>query len=917
MKAHPKPIRALTVASVLAPLAIAFLAMIAAYAGLPRSAGFDVAWTFAALGALAGMVHARGRAQHANRVRWTLWAIAAGCWLVGQLGWDLFGVIGFPSSPNVADFGWYGFALLVMASMLRLPRSPRAVRVVFAFESLPLIAAAVALSLAMEWSRAGASGLALAPKLAAIAYPVLYISAAVLTLQATASGCLRGMRSTSLRLVLAGLAAQALAFSLWTSQLLQGTYSPGHSILDPLWVLGLTAIGIGGLLAAVKPEPEARFQEPDSKGVVLPAGMFMVLLVALVTSRLIDAPAGETITLEAGLMFCGAALIARSALLGRHAHVLLSRERVAMAQLAQRESELAKLNQQLVEDSRRDALTGIGNRRALADDLPLLEALHRDGQEMFALALCDVDHFKSYNDKIGHLAGDQALRMIASIARGALRESDAAYRFGGEELLLVLRNVSESEATRVAERVRAAVARAALPHPDGEDGVLTVSIGVACADEDPGQLLARADAALYQAKRLGRNRVISSDHAGPAPTPAWQRTQTSEDPVPRQLRSMLAVSRAAAAREAGPMPVLEALAEAIHTELSFQVVAVNLREGSGDTFRVVLVLGDQEARSALLGTTNSLAEWEGLLAVGDTVHGAAWLAAGSYDYEMEGPVWTPPEVASLFPDAWHPEDMLLLPLRASSGELLGIVSVDQPVLGRRPSEAEIGVLMAVVDHAGLALDQAQREEQAITQQSDELRLAAVMLLAETLDLRDPSTALHSTTVGQFARATARQLGLGPDHVLRVHAAGVLHDLGKLGIADAILYKPGPLDDSEWREMKRHPDLGARILEHAGMHDIASWVRAHHERVDGGGYPAGLSGDQISLEARILAVADAYEAMITDRPYRAGMLSELARAELRRCAGTQFDAHVVDAFLRAVPVSPAAYPSQTSARVAAL
>ncbi len=916
MEVHTKPIRALTLASVLAPLAIAFLAMVAAYAGLPRSASFDVAWTFAAVGALAGVVHARGRAQTANRARWTLWAIAAACWLIGQLGWDVFGVIGFPSSPNVADFGWYAFALLVMASMLRLPRSPRAVQVVFAFESLPLIAAAVALSLAMEWSRAGASELALAPKLAAIAYPVLYISAAVLTLQAMASGSLRGLRTMSLRLVLVGLGAQALAFSLWTSQLLQGTYSPGHTLLDPLWVLGLTAIGIGGVLAARTPEPVARFEEPSSKGIVLPAGMFLVLLVALVTSRLIDAPAGETITLEAGLMFCGAALIARSALLGRYMHVSLSRERAAMAQLAERESELAKLNHQLIEDSRRDPLTGIGNRRALADDLPLLEAIHRDRTETFAFALCDVDHFKSYNDRIGHLAGDQALRMIASIARGALRESDAAYRFGGEELLLVLRDVSDAEAVQVAERVRFAVERAAFVHPEGEDGVLTVSIGVACSDEDPGQLLSMADAALYQAKHLGRNRVISSSESDSTPTPIWQRPQTTEEPVARHLRSMLAVSRAAAERE-GPMPVLEALAEAIHTELSFQVVAVNLREECGDLFHVVLVLGDHEARCALLGSTNTLAEWEGLFAAGENVHGAAWLPAGSYDYEMEGAVWTPPEVASLFPDAWHPEDMLLLPLRASTGELLGIVSVDQPVLGRRPSEAEIGVLTAVVAHAGLALDQTHREEQAIRDQSDELRLAAVMLLAETLDLRDPSTALHSTTVGRFARETALALGLPPDHVARVHAAGVLHDLGKLGIADAILHKPGPLDDGEWREMRRHPEIGARILEHAGMYDIADWVRAHHERVDGEGYPAGLRGSEISLEARVLAVADAYEAMITDRPYRPGMASELARAELRRCAGTQFDARVVDAFLGAVPVVPQAYDGHATAKVAAL
>jgi HD-GYP domain-containing protein (c-di-GMP phosphodiesterase class II) len=143
---------------------------------------------------------------------------------------------------------------------------------------------------------------------------------------------------------------------------------------------------------------------------------------------------------------------------------------------------------------------------------------------------------------------------------------------------------------------------------------------------------------------------------------------------------------------------------------------------------------------------------------------------------------------------------------------------------------------------------------------------------------------------------------------RLHAAGVLHDLGKLGIADAILHKPGPLDDAEWREMRRHPEIGARILEHAGLRDIAGWVRAHHERLDGRGYPGALLADDIPLEARVLAVADAYEAMIADRPYRSAMPAAEAVEELRRCAGSQFDPEVVDAFLRALAPVTAAPPA---------
>jgi diguanylate cyclase (GGDEF)-like protein/putative nucleotidyltransferase with HDIG domain len=176
------------------------------------------------------------------------------------------------------------------------------------------------------------------------------------------------------------------------------------------------------------------------------------------------------------------------------------------------------------------------------------------------------------------------------------------------------------------------------------------------------------------------------------------------------------------------------------------------------------------------------------------------------------------------------------------------------------------------------------------------QLAAAMLLAETLDLRDVGTARHSETVGRYAEQIARALRWDIGRVERVRAAGILHDIGKLGISDATLHKPGRLSPEEWDEMRRHPELGARILEHANLHDIASWVLAHHERVDGTGYPRRLAGAQIPPEARILAVADAYEAMTADRPYRRALGHAEARAELERCVGTQFDADVVAAFL---------------------
>jgi diguanylate cyclase (GGDEF)-like protein/putative nucleotidyltransferase with HDIG domain len=198
----------------------------------------------------------------------------------------------------------------------------------------------------------------------------------------------------------------------------------------------------------------------------------------------------------------------------------------------------------------------------------------------------------------------------------------------------------------------------------------------------------------------------------------------------------------------------------------------------------------------------------------------------------------------------------------------------------------------MVFEPGWALVRSQRTHEA--QAHHEGYLRAVLALAEAVDARDASTLEHSRTVAEYAAATAVELGL--DDVEEVRVAGLLHDVGKVGVPDAVLRKEGPLDAEEWAEMRRHPEIGARILAHPQLDAVREWVLRHHERPDGGGYPGGLAGAAIPLEARILSVADAYEAMTADRPYRRALRAEEARAEIVRARGTQFDARVVDAFL---------------------
>ncbi len=165
-----------------------------------------------------------------------------------------------------------------------------------------------------------------------------------------------------------------------------------------------------------------------------------------------------------------------------------------------------------------------------------------------------------------------------------------------------------------------------------------------------------------------------------------------------------------------------------------------------------------------------------------------------------------------------------------------------------------------------------------------------------IDASQLHTRDHSENVASYAVAIGQALGLDPDRIVRVRRAAFLHDVGKVAVPNAILAKPGSLTAEEFAEIRLHPSVGATMLHHAGLHDEARWVRAHHERFDGAGYPDGLGADEIPLEARIIFVADAFEAMTSDRPYRPGMPVPQALAELRRCAGAQFAPQVVEAFV---------------------
>jgi len=210
------------------------------------------------------------------------------------------------------------------------------------------------------------------------------------------------------------------------------------------------------------------------------------------------------------------------------------------------------------------------------------------------------------------------------------------------------------------------------------------------------------------------------------------------------------------------------------------------------------------------------------------------------------------------------------------------------------------MLPKLQDEAMQALEQVNHElteaNQAIGQLNEEL----FMTLAKVFDARDPYVGGHAAQVAAYAVAIATELGLPPRQVEAVRQSAYLHDIGKIAIPEALLHKPGRLTDAEYTFLKKHTDIGANfIVTSQGLRHLAPFIRHHHERWDGQGYPAGLAGEAIPLEARILNVCDSVEAMASDRPYHRGMSAEEIVAELRCGGGTQFDPVIAEIFIRIV------------------
>ena len=252
-------------------------------------------------------------------------------------------------------------------------------------------------------------------------------------------------------------------------------------------------------------------------------------------------------------------------------------------------------------------------------------------------------------------------------------------------------------------------------------------------------------------------------------------------------------------------------------------------------------------------------------------------------------------------------DFILVPMRSRTRQFGWMLAInrqmdDLSITDRRweSNQLEFGTSEASLVSSTVAVLATHASNRELFREKEQMLVNVVRSLVSALDAKDEYTCGHSERVALYAKALAQELGYDDEKCERIYMTGLLHDVGKIGVSDAVLKKPGKLTDEEFAEIKRHPDEGWAILQDlAQLRYVLPGVLYHHEEVDGSGYPDGLRGDNIPLDGRILAIVDAWDAMTSDRPYRKGMPVERAMQIIDEGAGTQWDPQIVEFFYKAL------------------
>jgi len=586
-------------------------------------------------------------------------------------------------------------------------------------------------------------------------------------------------------------------------------------------------------------------------------------------------------------------------------------------------NELQKKNEELQYYASHDDLTGLPNRRNLDDELTrqFAKATKRNP---IACAMIDVDYLKQINDTKGHPEGDKILQKIAAVLR---RQKSIPYvaRYAGDEFIMLVPSLVHPNGYRRFERVQRAIYKATGQH---------VSIGVsdypAPGVETPVDLIRMADDALYHAKHLGRKKVVCCDDINMRILPAEKRKKklqhierhgTVVTDYINQLEILNDISTLLQ-KATKRSEIMQGVLRIFRSKIGFERVRLHIVDHEKNKLMCAYAVG---IAKNMWHTLDRDLKKKNSLTAAVLQHGKIIDVRSPREYK---------KFNSHIPGLLGTQAALAIPLVAKHKRPMGVLIADYNPDKLHFDTKNHNFFLALGRHIALALDQAQlfsevhdlnhdlahkvkeatnklvHYSQSLEHKIDDNRILheeeqrthfeIISALVFSLESKDLYTRGHSTRVANYAYQIGKLIKLSPAELIDLRYGALLHDIGKLSVDQHILHKPTPLTEEEILHLNNHPEIGYKIVSSMHfLHTAATFVRHHHERWDGTGYPLRLQGDGIPLGARIINIADSFDAMTTNRSYGEKLKIADAIIELRAGSATQFDPELIKIIVNAL------------------